>query len=221
MINITNNNYSIKFEDIPEEWIWKKNKILPSICNNWEQDFMVSIYSRFRHKNSRSHKQNNVIKKLQYKSRLEKIPDKLPEEKPKINPNMIIPHDKSVKIIKAVVNKFIGKGWDSYTKLEQKFIENISIRIQQPGAELNGEELTKIKEIIYSTKNRNYRYNRFVGRRLREDITYDKTGSRDTVVKITAVKKMRNTAILCDLVIIKNWYKELMENEWVPIRQIF
>lgn len=221
MYSIYNNDLRIKFEDIPEDWLWKENKILSSVCNDWEQEFIISIYTRFRKDEDRSAKQKYVIKKLQHKSKLDNIPDELPKDKSKINPNVIIPHEKSVKLIKAVVNKFIGKGWDSYTNSEQEFIENLSIRIQHPKAELNGEELSKIIEMVHSTKNRNYRYDRFVGRRLREDITYDKTDSRDTIVKITAVKKMTKKAIFCDLVIIKNGNKTLMENEWIPIRQIF
>jgi len=218
--NCPNLSIVIMFNEIPERWMWNKEKILPSICNEWEQKFMISIYNNRRINTSRSPKQKDVIKKLQYKSKLDKIPNESPgklELKKKLNVNNPT-HKESVKIIVELV-KGCGKDWDSYTKSEQKFIENISVKIQEPGIKLNEEEIEKIEKIY--NKDRNYWFDRFINRQLREWITKELTGSSNNTLKIVAVKEMRISAILCDIVNVKKYNKELLFNKWIPIRQIF
>ncbi|KKM88230.1 hypothetical protein LCGC14_1260850 [marine sediment metagenome] len=218
--NCPNLSIVIMFNEIPERWIWKQEKILPSICNEWEQEFMISIYNRYRKQTNRTPKQNTIIKKLQRKSRLDKIPDKIPEQvelKKKLNINNPT-HKESVKIIVELVEG-CGKDWDSYTKSEQKFIEVISVKIQKSGTKLNEEEIKKIEKIY--NKDRNYWFDRFINRQLREWITKELTGSSNNTLKIVAVKEMRILSILCDIVNIKKYNKELMFNKWIPIRQIF
>ncbi len=207
---------------IPDNWL-RKNKILVSVLNDWEKEFLSSIYIWCKHKENRSYKQQNVFMRLQYKSRLDKIPDKLPEEKPEINyENIEISHEKSVKIVEYVV-QICGKAWDSYTKRQQKFLEDISIQIQKPNAKLTGKQYKMLKDIRNTTKKRNSRYDTYIGRILSKQFTKRKIGSTTDILKIVAIKDTKKAAIQCSLVIkfySQPSYSEIMEDVWIPISQI-
>lgn len=207
---------------IPDNWI-RKNKILVSVCNDWEKEFLSSIYDDYRYEERRSYKQQNVFERLQYKSRLDKIPNKLPEEKSEINyENIKISHEQSLKIVKHVV-QICGKAWDSYTIKQQKFIEDISIQIQKSNTKLTGKQYKILKNMINSTKKRSSRYDTYIGRILSKQFTKKKLGSDTDILKITAIKNTTRIAIQCSLVIkfySQPSYNEIMEDVWVPISQI-
>ena len=206
---------------IPNSWL-RKNKILMSVLTDWEKEFLESIYMMYRLKENRSFKQQRVFERLQWKSRLEEIPDKLPKEKPEIKIN--ISHEKSVKIVEFVI-KICGKAWDSYTPQQRDFLEDIMIQIQKPDAKLNGIQYQKIKEIIKTTKRRNSRYQMYVGRVLNKKFTKKITGSDRDILKIVAVNDTRKAAILCSLTVKlysqTSYNIEILEDIWVPISQIY
>lgn len=208
---------------IPNYWI-RNNKILVSVLTDWEKEFLSSIYIWCKDKEDRSYKQQKVFKRLQYKSRLDKIPKVLPEEKTKINyKNINISHKKSVEIVEFVV-EICGKAWDSYTKPQQKFLEDISIQIQKPDVKLTGKQFKMLKDMINTTKKRPNRYEMYIGRVLSKQFTKKLINSDKDVLKITAIKDTRKAAIQCSLVIkfySQPSYSKIMEDVWVPISQIY
>ncbi len=206
---------------VSNEWL-RKNKILVSVLNNWEKKFLSSIYIRYKYKENRSFKQQRTFERIQYKSRLEKIPDKLLKEKPEIKIN--ISHEKSVKIIEFVI-KICGKAWDSYTQQQRDFLEDIMIQIQKPNAKLNGIQFQKIKEIIKTTKRRNSRYQTYVGRIINKKTTKKITNSDRDILKIIAVNDTRKASILCSLTVKfysqTSYNIEILEDIWISIDQIY
>lgn len=208
---------------IPDNWI-RNNKILVSVLTDWEKEFLSSVYIWCKYKEDRSYKQQRVFEKLQYKSRLDKIPKVLPEEKPKINyENINISHEKSVEIVEFVVS-ICGKAWDSYTKWQQDFLKDISVQIQKPNAKLTGMQLKTLKDMINTTKKRNTRFDMYIGRILSKQFTKGLIGSNTDVLKITAIKDTRKAAIQCSLVVkfySQPSYSKIMEDVWVPISQIY
>ena len=206
---------------VSNEWL-RKNKILVSVLNNWEKKFLSSIYIRYKYKENRSFKQQRTFERIQYKSRLEKIPDKLLKEKPEIKIN--ISHEKSVKIIEFVI-KICGKAWDSYTQPQRDFLEDIMIQIQKPNAKLNGIQFQKIKEIIKTTKRRNSRYQTYVGRIINKKTTKKITNSDRDILKIIAVNDTRKASILCSLTVKfysqTSYNIEILEDIWISIDQIY
>ena len=207
---------------IPDNWL-RKNKILVSVLTDWEKEFLSSIYIWCKNKENRTYKQQNVFIRLQYKSRLDKIPDNLPEEKPEINyENIKISHEQSIKIVKRVV-LMCGKAWDSYTKKQQKFLEDISTQIQKHDAKLTGKQFKMLTDMINTTKKRSMRYKKYIGRILSKQFTKGKIGSTTDILKIVAIKNTTRIAIQCSLVIkfySQPSYSEIMEDVWIPISQI-
>ena len=207
---------------VSDKWL-RKNKILVSVLNDWEKRFLSSIYIRCKYKGDRTFKQQKTFERIQYKSRLEKIPDKLPEEKPEINLNINISREKSVKLVEFVI-KICGKAWDSYTPQQREFLEDIMTQIQKPNMKLNGTQYQKIKEIIKTTKKRNSRYQMYVGRILNKKFTKKLTGSNKDILKIIAVNDTKKVAIKCSLTIKlysqTSYNIEILEDIWTPISQI-
>ena len=81
-----------------------------------------------------------------------------------------------------------------------------------------------LKDMINTTKKSNTRYEMYIGRILSKQFTKKLINSETDILKITAIKDTRKSAIQCSLVIkfySQPSYSEIMEDVWVPISQIY
>lgn len=203
--------------NVEDNWL-RKNKILVSVCTERDKEFLLSIYNSYQHKEDMSIKQRKWFRDIQHRCRLDKIPYKLPKEKPKLNFKKKLTHEESVKIIERLVVHYVGKGWDSYTRWQQEFLENIVVDIQKPGIKLSEKQLELVYKIIQTTKKRSHYYDKFVGCMLNRQKTKELTGLYRNIVKITAVNRTTSLAILCDLLVNKTI---ILKDVWIQLKCVY
>jgi len=209
---------------VSSKWL-RENKILVSILTNWDKEFISSIYEWCRYKGSRTLKQQKVFERIQWKSRLEKIPDKLPEEKfdkheERLNKiNFPIPYKKSIKVMEKLA-KWCGKAWFLLTKPQKTFLEETTPKIKNGGS-LSRTQMKIILEIKDVINNR-LKLLSYLNRIVRKWKTKEITGSENDTVNIISIHKMTPKAIWCDVIVNKNKSgMRIIQNVWIPRYQVF
>ena len=174
-----------------------------NICNDWERNFLDTMYKAYNNGWILSEKQKNTFDKIKNK--------KNNKQDVETNQNL-----GSIAIIDDISKN--GK-YDQLNEWEKEFMESIDRQVDS-GVVLSEKQLSIMQKIDDKLSNgeKTEDFKDFIGKKVKPWFINKKTGNwTEGIVK--SVKKETNSAILCN-VLVEDGLEKILEEVWIPKSQL-